>query len=66
MFSFELRGSHKDAHGRMDMAFIDMGDQLLALSGGRTQPPDTGRHPSPSGFRPLRRHVLLPRTRCVS
>jgi predicted enzyme related to lactoylglutathione lyase len=26
------------------MAFIDMGDQFLALSAGRTQPPDAERH----------------------
>ena len=26
------------------MAFIDMGDQFVALSAGRTQPPDTHRH----------------------
>jgi catechol 2,3-dioxygenase-like lactoylglutathione lyase family enzyme len=26
------------------MAFIDMGDQFLALSEGRSQPPDTDRH----------------------
>jgi lactoylglutathione lyase len=26
------------------MAFIDMGDQFLALSEGRTQPPDRARH----------------------
>jgi catechol 2,3-dioxygenase-like lactoylglutathione lyase family enzyme len=26
------------------MAFIDLGDQFLALSRGRTQPPDTHRH----------------------
>jgi lactoylglutathione lyase len=26
------------------MAFIDLGDQFVALSRGRTQPPDTGRH----------------------
>lgn len=26
------------------MAVIGMGDQFLALSAGRTQPPDTGRH----------------------
>jgi catechol 2,3-dioxygenase-like lactoylglutathione lyase family enzyme len=26
------------------MAFIEMGDQFLALSTGRTQPPDTARH----------------------
>jgi catechol 2,3-dioxygenase-like lactoylglutathione lyase family enzyme len=44
IFSFELRGSHRDDQGRLVMAFVDMGDQFLALSGGRTQPPDTGRH----------------------
>jgi catechol 2,3-dioxygenase-like lactoylglutathione lyase family enzyme len=44
IFSFTLRGSHKNDQGRMDMAFIDMGDQFLALSSGRTQTPDTGRH----------------------
>jgi catechol 2,3-dioxygenase-like lactoylglutathione lyase family enzyme len=38
LFSFELRGR---APG---MAFIDMGDQFLALSEGRRQPPDDGRH----------------------
>jgi lactoylglutathione lyase len=38
LFSFELRGR---APG---MAFIDMGDQFLALSEGRTQAPDDGRH----------------------
>jgi catechol 2,3-dioxygenase-like lactoylglutathione lyase family enzyme len=26
------------------MAFVDMGDQFLALEAGRTQPPDRGRH----------------------
>ena len=26
------------------MAFIDMGDQFVALSAGRTQPPDANRH----------------------
>jgi hypothetical protein len=26
------------------MAFIDMGDQFLAISSGRTQPPDQARH----------------------
>jgi catechol 2,3-dioxygenase-like lactoylglutathione lyase family enzyme len=26
------------------MAFIDLGDQFLALARGRTQPPDSGRH----------------------
>jgi len=38
LFAFELRGR---APG---MAFIDMGDQFLALSEGRRQPPDDGRH----------------------
>ena len=38
LFSFELRGRA----GRS--AFIDMGDQFLALSEGRTQPPDAHRH----------------------
>jgi catechol 2,3-dioxygenase-like lactoylglutathione lyase family enzyme len=34
----ELRGKGKQ------MAFIDMGDQFLALARGRTQPPDQERH----------------------
>ncbi len=38
IFDFTLRGR---APG---MAFIDMGDQFLALSEGRTQPPDSHRH----------------------
>jgi catechol 2,3-dioxygenase-like lactoylglutathione lyase family enzyme len=38
IFSFELRGRDKDH------AFLDMGDQFLALSAGRTQPSDTHRH----------------------
>jgi lactoylglutathione lyase len=38
-FEFELRGR---AGGRM--AFIDMGDQFIALASGRTQPPDGARH----------------------
>jgi lactoylglutathione lyase len=38
-FEFELRGRH----GRR-MAFIDMGDQFIALASGRTQPHDTSRH----------------------
>jgi catechol 2,3-dioxygenase-like lactoylglutathione lyase family enzyme len=38
LFDFTLRGR---APG---MAFIDMGDQFLALSEGRTQPPDSHRH----------------------
>jgi catechol 2,3-dioxygenase-like lactoylglutathione lyase family enzyme len=38
LFEFELRG-------RMSrMAFIDMGDQFLAVSEGRAQGPDDGRH----------------------
>ena len=38
LFSFELRGRS----GRM--AFIDMGDQFLAIAEGRRQGPDEGRH----------------------
>jgi lactoylglutathione lyase len=38
LFSFELRG-----RGR-GMAFLDIGDQFLALSEGRRQGPDDGRH----------------------
>jgi catechol-2,3-dioxygenase len=38
IFEFELRGRG----GRM--AFIDMGDQFIALAVGRTQPPDSHRH----------------------
>ena len=38
-FDFELRGRA----GR-SMAFIDMGDQFMALAAGRTQPPDQARH----------------------
>src|SRR6201995_5576758 len=38
-FEFELRGRHG---GRM--AFVDMGDQFIALSAGRTQPDDESRH----------------------
>ena len=37
-FEFELRGRS----GRM--AFVDMGDQFVALSQGRTQPDDVQRH----------------------
>jgi catechol 2,3-dioxygenase-like lactoylglutathione lyase family enzyme len=39
VFDFELRGR---AGGHM--AFIDMGDQFIALSAGRTQPADEARH----------------------
>ena len=38
LFAFELRGRVRG------MAFIDMGDQFLALSEGRDQPPDGARH----------------------
>jgi len=38
-FDFELRGR---AGG--SMAFVDLGDQFIALAGGRTQPPDRHRH----------------------
>jgi predicted enzyme related to lactoylglutathione lyase len=38
LFDFELRGKSKTS------AFIDLGDQFLALQKGRTQPPDDGRH----------------------
>jgi catechol 2,3-dioxygenase-like lactoylglutathione lyase family enzyme len=39
VFEFDLRGRHGDR-----MAFIDMGDQFIALSAGRTQPADGSRH----------------------
>lgn len=38
-FDFELRGRHGDK-----MAFIDLGDQFLALIAGRRQPTDEHRH----------------------
>src|SRR5437660_12266215 len=38
-FEFELRGR---AGARM--AFIDIGDQFIALAAGRSQPPDRSRH----------------------
>jgi len=38
LFNFELRGRDDS------MAFIDLGDQFLALQKGRTQPADDGRH----------------------
>jgi predicted enzyme related to lactoylglutathione lyase len=38
LFELELRGRLRG------MAFIDMGDQFLVLSEGRTQPPDGSRH----------------------
>jgi lactoylglutathione lyase len=39
IFDLSLRGRH----GR-SMAFVDLGDQFIALSAGRTQPPDGPRH----------------------
>jgi predicted enzyme related to lactoylglutathione lyase len=38
IFEFELRGRGSR------MAFIDMGDQFIALAAGRSQPPDSHRH----------------------
>jgi catechol-2,3-dioxygenase len=38
VFEFELRGRGGS------MAFIDMGDQFIALAAGRTQEPDSHRH----------------------
>jgi catechol 2,3-dioxygenase-like lactoylglutathione lyase family enzyme len=38
IFDFELRGREPG------MAFVDLGDQFIALSQGRTQPPDADRH----------------------
>ena len=38
LFEFELRGK------RATMAWIDLGDQFLALSAGQGQAPDDGRH----------------------
>src|SRR6187397_3191976 len=38
LFDFELRGKSSTS------AFIDLGDQFLALQKGRTQPADDGRH----------------------
>jgi len=39
LFELELRGRHGSR-----MAFIDMGDQFIALSAGRSQQPDGARH----------------------
>ncbi|MFL5908088.1 MAG: VOC family protein [Solirubrobacterales bacterium] len=38
-FEFELRGRIGTS-----MAFVDMGDEFIALSRGRSQPPDQARH----------------------
>ena len=45
--ALEFYGSAFDLtlRGRVPgMAFVDMGDQFVALEAGRTQPPDRGRH----------------------
>ncbi len=39
LFEFEIRGRAGAA-----MAFVDLGDQFIALAAGRTQPPDQARH----------------------
>ena len=39
IFELKLRGRHGNS-----MAFLDMGDQFIALSAGRTQEPDGPRH----------------------
>jgi catechol 2,3-dioxygenase-like lactoylglutathione lyase family enzyme len=39
LFDIELRGRHGNR-----MVFVAMGDQFIALSAGRTQPPDGARH----------------------
>lgn len=44
IFVFELRGTHKGEDGELEMAFLDMGDQFVALSRGRHQAPDRNRH----------------------
>ena len=38
-FDFDLRG-----RAGASMAFVDMGDQFIALAAGRTDPPDQARH----------------------
>jgi predicted enzyme related to lactoylglutathione lyase len=38
LFEVRLRGRHPG------MAFVDIGDQFIALSAGRSQPPDRDRH----------------------
>ena len=39
LLAFELRGRHGNS-----MAFLDAGDQFIALSAPRSQPPDDNRH----------------------
>jgi lactoylglutathione lyase len=62
LFEFKLRGKSEDA------AFIDLGDQFLALQKGRRQPGDDGRHLSFAeiqikqeldGSRVGHRHVII-------
>jgi catechol 2,3-dioxygenase-like lactoylglutathione lyase family enzyme len=59
IFELELRGRA----GRM--AFVDMGDQFLAIGEPRTQPPDRHRHSLRGGPSPPRResHTRMTRTR---
>ncbi|MBP1849652.1 VOC family protein [Rhizobium halophytocola] len=44
IFTFDLRGTHRGEDDRLEMAFIDLGDQFLALSAGGDPKPDGGRH----------------------
>lgn len=44
VFSFELRGRHDGDADHPAMAFLDMGDQFVALIAGREQPRDDHRH----------------------
>ncbi|KRB57074.1 extradiol dioxygenase [Rhizobium sp. Root708] len=44
LFAFKLRGTHHGEDGTLEMAFLDMGDQFLALSRGRHQAADRNRH----------------------
>ncbi len=44
IFDFTLRGKNEAEDGTLTGAFIDMGDQFLALSQGRTEGPDAHRH----------------------
>ena len=56
LFEFKLRGKSSTS------AFIDLGDQFLALQGGRTQPADAGcsRPPEFAGHVSLLRYVQFP------
>ncbi|MCJ2099035.1 VOC family protein [Methylobacterium sp. E-046] len=44
VFSFELRGRHAGDAEQPPMAFLDMGDQFIALIAGREPPEDVNRH----------------------